>query len=190
MTGTSLASTTLRSAPLRALIATAVLSMAGCGGGGESPSAGAGAAGPISPTPGQSVQVPGSSQQVETRIGETTVYAVAMPTAAIPTEVAAEHGIERRPDLVMLRISGRRGDVGNLVSVPLKVQATSTDLRGQQQTLELKEVLANGLVDYVGTVDADIPDTLRFDIRVTTPEGATEAMQLTREVQPGTGPAS
>lgn len=195
MTRTIPACTTLRAAPLRVLIASAVLSLAGCSGGGgdtgRQPSdAVTGTANPISQSPGGAAQMPGSSQQVETRIGDTTVYAVAMPTTAIPAPVAAEHGIERRPDVVMLRISGRRGEAGNVVSAPLKVQATSTDLRGQVQTVELKEAMAAGLVDYVGTVEADIPDTLRFDIRVTTPDGATQTMQLTREVQPGIGPSS
>lgn len=193
MTRTIHASTILRAAPLRVLIATAILSLAACGddGGGQATGAtGPTAEPPLAPSAGAPTQVPGSSQQVETRIGDTTVYAVAMPTVAIPAPVASEHGIERRPDLVMLRISGRRGEAGNVVSVPLKAQAAVTDLRGQTQTLELKEVLAAGLVDYVGTVEADIPDTLRFDIKVTTPDGATQAMQLTRDVAPGPGPSS
>lgn len=190
MTRTMHASSFLRAAPLRALIAITALSLAACGGdrAGEPVTGATVAQPPLAPSAGAPLQVPGSSQQVETRIGDTTVYAVAMPTAAIPAPVAAEHGIERRPDLVMLRVSGRRGEPGNLVSVPLKVQAAVTDLRAQQQTLEMKEVLAAGLVDYVGTYQAELPDTLRFDIVVTTPEGATQTLQLTRELQTAIAP--
>lgn len=185
--------TRILSLPRTGLVAAFALVLAGCSSG-EGPSApqatGTAGAGPISPTPGTSAQVPGSSQQIETRIGDTTVYAVAMPTIAVPAEVAREHGIERREDLVMLRVSGRRGEAGNEVSVPLKVQATATDLRGQVTTLTMEERMTAGLADYVGAVDADLPDTLRFDIRVTTPDGANQSMQLTRDVSPGTRPAS
>lgn len=171
-------------AALPALIA--ALALAGCGGG--APTTGTESSGPMSASPGAAAQVPGSSQQVETRIGDVSVYAVAMPTVAIPAVVASEHGIERRDDVVMLRVSGRRGESGSEVSVPLQVRARVTDLRGQTQALEMKEVLAAGLVDYVGTVETQIPDTLRFEIGVTTPSGASETLQLTREVQPGLMP--
>jgi hypothetical protein len=134
-------------------------------------------------TPGQALSTPGGAQQVETRVGDATVYAVAMQTSTIPPEVAREHGIERRDDLVMLRVSGRRGSGVDIASVPLQVQATATDLRGQTQTLDMKQAVANGLVDYVGTVQTALPDTLRFGIRITTPEGTNETLELTREIQ-------
>jgi hypothetical protein len=181
------------SLPRLGLAAAFTLMLAGCGMG-EVPSdpkaVNAGPADPMSPTPMGAAQVPGSSQQVETRIGDTTVYAVAMPTVAVPAEVAREHGIERREDLVMLRVSGRRGEGANVTSVPLRVQATATDLRGQTTTLTMEERMTAGLLDYVGAVDTELPDTLRFDIRVTTPDGASQAMQLTRDVSPGPGPTS
>lgn len=133
--------------------------------------------------PGRALSTPGGAQQVETRVGDTTVYAVVMQTSTISSEVAREHGIDRRDDLVMLRVSGRRGAGVDITSVPLQVRATVTDLRGQTLTLELTQATANGLVDYVGTVQTAVPDTLRFDIRVTTPAGASETVALTREIQ-------
>lgn len=162
-----------RHPPLRAFAAGLLAaSLAACGGGAEQAA-----------VPAQALNVPGGAQQVETRIGDTTVYAVAMQTSTITPVVAREHGIERRDDRVMLRVSGRRGEGVDIASVPLQVQATATDLRGQTQTLELKQVTANGLVDYVGTVQTAVPDTLRFDIRVTAPNGASETLELTREIQ-------
>lgn len=183
----------LISLPRTGLVAAFALVLAACGMG-EVPSdpnaVNAGPADPMSPTPMGAAQVPGSSQQIETRIGDTTVYAVAMPTAAVPAEVAREHGIERREDLVMLRVSGRSGADGNEISVPLKVQARATDLRGQVTNLTMEERMTAGLADYVGAVEAELPDTLRFDINVTTPDGASQSMQLTRDVSPGPGPTS
>lgn len=164
---------------LRPALLAAAMTLAACGG---TASTDAGNA------PTAATQVPGSSQQVETRIGDTTVFAVAMPTTAIPAEVAREHGIERRDDLVMLRVSGRRGEAGSVSSVPLQVQATVTDLRGQPRDMTIEARPTAGLVDYVGTIDAALPDTLRFDIRVTTPEGTTQTLQLTRDIQPVSAP--
>lgn len=135
------------------------------------------------PVPAQLLNVPGGSQQVEARVGDTTVYAVVMQTSTITPEVAREHGIERRDDLVMLRVSGRRGSGVEIASAPLLVQATATDLRGQTRKLDLEQSVANGLTDYVGTVATEVPDTLRFEIRVATPEGASETLVLTREIQ-------
>jgi hypothetical protein len=168
-----------RTAARRVLaIAFVLASLAACGGGGGD-RAGGGTAGQAAPP---TTPVPGSAQQVEQRIGDTTVYAVAMPTSTIPAEVAREQGIERRDDLVMLRVSGRRGEGADLGSVPLQVQATVTDLRGQPQALQMKKAVAAGLVDQVGTFEAQLPDTLRFDIRVTTPDGASGTLQLTRDI--------
>jgi hypothetical protein len=174
-----------RAVPSLPLVIT--LALAGCGGGGG-PAEGTQSSGPMSASPGAATQVPGSSQQVEKRIGDTSVYAVAMPTVAIPAAVASEHGIERREDVVMLRVSGRRGESGSEAAVPLQVKARVADLRGQVQALEMKEQQAAGLLDYVGTVETQIPDTLRFEIEVTTPSGARDTLQLTREVQPGLTP--
>ena len=128
---------------------------------------------------------PGSAQQIEARVGDATINIVAMQTASIPAEVAREHGIVRSEDLVMLMVSPRQGSLGNLSSAPMQVAATVTDLRGQQQALEMKQVVNNGLIDYVGTVQTQLPDTLRFEVQVATPEGVRETLQLTREFQPG-----
>lgn len=155
------------------VLATALLSaaLAACGGAEQAA------------VPAQMLSTPGGAQQVEKQVGDATVYAVAMQTSTITPEVAREHGIDRRDDLVMLRVSGRRGSGADIASVPLQVRATATDLRGRTQALALGQAVANGLVDYVGTVEAGVPDTLRFDIRVTTPEGATGTLELTREIQ-------
>lgn len=124
---------------------------------------------------------PGSAQQVRSDVGEASVLAVAMQTTQIPAEVANEYGIEQRDDLVMLRISPRQGEPGNIESAPAQVRATVTDLRGQTSEVELEERLVSGLVDYVGTVQTALPETLRFDITVTSEQGGTETLELTRE---------
>lgn len=123
----------------------------------------------------------GGATQVERRIGNATVYATAVQTSSIPAGVAREYGIERSDTVVQLRISPRQDSASGLVSAPMRVQATATDLRGQSQALAMREVSANGLVDHVGAVDIQLPEAVRFDVRITTPEGVTETLRFTRE---------
>ncbi len=135
---------------------------------------------PATPTDATSLP-PGSAQQVRSEVGEASVIVVAMQTTQIPAEVATEYGIEQRDDLVMLRISPRRGEPGSITSAPTQVRATVTDLRGQTSEVSLEKREVSGLVDHVGTVQTALPETLRFDITVTTAQGATESLELTRE---------
>lgn len=125
--------------------------------------------------------VPGSAQQVSAEAGDASFTAVAIQTSQIPDSVAAEHGIERRDDLVMLRVSAREGEPGNISTAPATVQATVTDLRGQTSILELDRKVVAGLVDHTGTVEVTLPATLRFEIIATTPQGASETMNFSRE---------
>ncbi len=158
-----------------------VSGLAACGP--ESTPAGAGAT--VGQTAGAGVEaVPGSSAQVERRIGEATVRAYAMQTSTIPESVAREHGIERAPDLIMLRVSGRQAGGSGVDAVPLRVDASVTDLHGRTEPLTFREVKVNGLIDYVATVQKALPVTLRFDMKVTTPDGTNQSLQLTRDFAP------
>jgi len=123
---------------------------------------------------------PGSAQQLEASIGDVTVYMNAIQTSAIPAEVALEHGIAQRDDLVMLRVSPRRrGSNGEIESAPVQVQATATILGTAPQPLPLKQEVANGLVDHVGTIEVRLPETVSFQVTVVTPGGASKTLSLT-----------
>lgn len=125
--------------------------------------------------------VPGSAQQVEAEVGDVSFTAVAIQTSQIHATVAAEHGIERRDDLVMLRVSPRQGEPGSIDSAPAAVQAVATDLRGYTRVLELDRKVVAGLVDHVATMEVTLPATLRFEITATTPQGESETMKFSRE---------
>lgn len=145
------------------------LALAACGGDGAP-------AAPSSP-------VPASAQQAEARVGEATVYMVAIATSRIPAEIAREHGIERSDRQVMLRVSARQGE-SDTRTAPVRVQGTVSGLHGAPRTLEFHESTANGLVDHVAVIDIDPPDTLAFEVRVSGPSGASETLRLTREFLP------
>lgn len=150
-----------------------VLLLAGCAG--EEPGA--------TSSPAQPPAVPGSAWQVETRVGDASVTAVAIQTSQLPAVVAAEHDIPQRDDLVMLRISARQGDIGNITTAPVEVQAAVTLPAGGSRDIELDEHLVNGLVDHVGTLEVALPATLQFEVAVTTPAGERELLVFSRHFE-------
>ena len=158
------------SAPVRLLVCGAFALLAACSG--EDRTGGA-----VPPA------VPGSASQVAADVGDASVIAVAIQTSQLNDAVAAEYGIEQRDDLVMLRVSPRLGESGTITTAPAQVRATVTDLRGHTRELELEPRTVAGLVDHVGTLTVSLPDTLRFNISVVTPQGATETLELSREFQ-------
>jgi hypothetical protein len=122
----------------------------------------------------------GSPQQLEASVGEVTVYMSAIQTSSIPAEVAREHGIAQRDDLIMLRVSPRRrGSNEQILSAPVEVQATATKLGAAPLPLSLQQVVTNGLVDHVGTLEVQLPETVSFQVTVATPGGASETLSLT-----------
>ncbi|MFP7722801.1 DUF4426 domain-containing protein [Lysobacter sp. A3-1-A15] len=127
------------------------------------------------------ITAPGSASQVTAQVGEASVTAVAIQTSQMPAEVAAEHGIEQRDDLVMLRVSPRQGEMGSLSTAPMQVRATMTGLRGTPRDIVLEERRVAGLVDHVGTVEVTLPDTLRFDVTVVSPQGQSGTLEFSRE---------
>lgn len=123
-------------------------------------------------------------QQATVRVGDVTVRANAIQTSTLGAEVASRYGIVRDDRTVLLLVSVRQGPDGRDVSLPAQVQANVTDLRGGRKPLELRELRSGDLLDYVGTVQVSLPDTLRFDVDVVAANGATATLQLEREFFP------
>ena len=69
-------------------------------------------------------------------------------------------------------------------ALPAQITATATDLRGQRQDIVLRELRAGDLLDYVGTVQTTLPETLRFDVKIVREGGAASTMQFSREFYP------
>ncbi len=121
------------------------------------------------------------SQDTVIRIGKVTVRATVMPTAMLGAVVAEQYGIKRADNQLMLLVGLRRGE-GNLeTSVPARIVATASDLRGNRSTIELRELSSGELKDYAGTVQVSLPDTLNFELDITLEDGARKSMQFTRE---------
>lgn len=134
---------------------------------------------------------PGSQEATLTQ-GDISFHASALQTSALSEPVAAQYGIARDAGTVMLLVAIRRGPEGQEVALPAKVTATATDLRGQQQTFEMRELRSGApgtppeqqLLDYVGTVRVQMPDTLRFNVQITREGSAPVQLQFAREFYP------
>ncbi|MGY1424120.1 DUF4426 domain-containing protein [Lysobacter sp. A289] len=124
------------------------------------------------------------SQDTTIRIGDTTVRATVLQTSTLGELVASKYGIERSDDRVMLLVGLREGESGQAASVPAQVSATTTDLRGQRETIELRPLVSGELVDYVGFVQVTLPDTLRFQVDIQLEDGTRSTMRFSRQFAP------
>jgi hypothetical protein len=149
------------------LLATAFA--AGCGG----------SAPPVAAVPASSMQ------EAVARSGDVSVRASVLPTSMLDAQVAARYGIARSDGTALLLVSLRRGPEGSESSLPAQVLVKASDLRGRAQLVDMRELRSEGgLLDYVGTLDIDPPDTIRFDVQATREDGAVSNLQFTREFHP------
>jgi len=126
------------------------------------------------------------AQEAVATSGDVTVRASTLQTLSLSPEVARRYGIARSENTVMLLVMTRQG--ASEAAVPADVQAKATDLRGQSRTLALRELRTQAgnetLIDYVGTLEISLPETLSFDINVTPRAGSTMSLQFTRDFVP------
>ena len=133
--------------------------------------------------PANTAPLQGQSAEAESSIDGTTVHVSVVQTSQLPESVAREYGLDRSPRTIMVLVNLR--DVG---SAPAPViSATVTDLL--QHTTPVPLRVAHGeksnadIVDYIGTVDATLPDTLRFTV-VAKRGGATTTVEVSRDFYP------
>lgn len=158
------------------MLATALLVTA-CGGA-PTPSTG-----PVAAT-ATDASVTAAYAESVSRIGDVTIRASVMQTSMLNATVAAQYGIRRDDTQLMLLVGVRQGPQAQDIALPATITATATDLRGQKQDIAMRELRTGELLDYVGTLDISLPDTIRFDVTIVREGGATSTMQLTREFYP------
>lgn len=133
------------------------------------------------PPPAAGSATVAAQEEATLMIGDTAVRATVLQTSLLGEMVAGKYGITRADNRVMVLIGLRQGESMQETSVPARITATVTDLRGQRQAIELRELHSGELVDYVGTVQVALPDTLRFELDIALEDGARSTMRFTRE---------
>ena len=135
---------------------------------------------------------PANTADAISTIGDVTIRASVLQTSTLNATVARDHGIARDPNTVMLLVAVRQGKAADETALPARITATVTDLSGRTQSIVMRELRTSdpgagpgqGLLDYVGTFQTSLPDTLRLDLIIVREAGASSTMQITREFFP------
>ena len=135
-------------------------------------------------TPQAAAPSAATANEAVSRIGDITIRASVMQTSALNEAVARDYGIVRDEGTVLLLVAVRQGPEANESALPAQITATATDLRGGKHDIAMRELRSGDLLDYVGTVDVSLPDTLRFDLTIVREDGASSTMQFSREFYP------
>lgn len=124
-----------------------------------------------------------SSEATET-VGDVSIRASAMQTSALNDAVAQQYGIARDNKTVLLLVAVRKGSGTSETSLPAKVTASAAGLSGGKQDIAMRELRTGELLDYIGTVETSLPETLRFEVTVVREDGATSVLKFNREFYP------
>lgn len=122
---------------------------------------------------------PAAPHEEVLRRGDATVRATVLQTSTLSDAIAARYGIERGDDIVMLMVGVRKGP--DEATVPATVTASATDLRGRRHAIPLRELRAGEVVDHVGTLRAELPATLDFDVEIRRAGQAPLRMRFNRD---------
>lgn len=112
-----------------------------------------------------------------------TLRANVSPTERLPEAMAEQYGIQADPNLALLNvvILEKRPDDQPL-PVSAEVSAHYESLVGQDTVIDMRAAEADGLVSYIGTLDASAQRVFRFVIEAQ-PEGTDQPLQTNFEVQ-------
>lgn len=99
--------------------------------------------------------------------GDYVVHFNAIPSTDIPPEVARRHGITRSGARGLINVSvQRKGDLGIVDAKPVAADVTAavTNLNGQRQDVNLREVRDGDAIYYLGTFRGSDGDTYRIEL--------------------------
>jgi hypothetical protein len=135
------------------LLASAVLALAGCDGGG--------------PEPAQ-VRTAAPAEPTQQDFGDFEVHFNAVRTDMLTATVARAYGIERSANRVLLNVSLlRKGSDGRATPVDGTVTATAYNLNGQLKNLEIRRITEGSSIYFIGEVGISGTEILVFDISAT-----------------------
>lgn len=102
------------------------------------------------------------AQVHEARRGDLVLRSSTVASDRINPATAGKHGIEPSPTRGVLNVTVLRGPDGR--TVPAEVAASSVNLAGIRQDIEMREVRADGRVSYVGSYDFLPREVIDFEI--------------------------
>lgn len=117
-------------------------------------------------------------------VGDISVRASPTLTSMLEPAIAQQYGITRADDTILLLVAVRQGTEADERSLPAIITASATDLRGNKHPIAMREVRTGELLDYIGTVETSLPETLRFDVKAVRDGKAVATLQFNREFYP------
>ena len=117
------------------------------------------------------------AQAHEARSGSYVLRGSVVASQSFAASTARAHGIEPAADRAVLNVVVERTSGGATVNVPAAVQASTTNLAGVRRGIEMRPVVGDGQVSYLGTFDFLPREVLDFRV-VATPEGGSAPIEL------------
>jgi len=113
------------------------------------------------------------------KFGDWEVHYILVPTTFLKPAIAEQYGIVRGRDRAYLNISVLDGALEpSLVGI----EGTMTNLLGQQQHLEFREVREGSAVYYLTAIKYTDREVLRFNILVTPPGDSTKTLKFQQKM--------
>lgn len=113
-------------------------------------------------------------------VGEYIVHFNALPTEALPPQVAKAYHITRSKNRGLLNVSVvKKG--GDIQGVEADIDVTASNLSGQMRPIKLRKIEEQNALYYIGEFRVSNEETLKFRIRIKTPDGARETIELTQQ---------
>lgn len=125
-----------------------------------------------------------NSGEATATMGDVSIRASALQTSALNDAVASRYGITRDDRTVMLLVAVRKANGAGETSLPARITASAAGLTGGKQDIVMRELRTGELLDYIGTVETSLPETLRFDVSVVREDGASSTLRFNREFYP------
>jgi hypothetical protein len=113
------------------------------------------------------------------KFGDWEVHYILVPTTFLKPAIAEQYGIVRGRDRAYLNISVL--DRG-LDPVPVDIDGTMTNLLGQQQHLEFREVREGNAIYYLTAIKYTDREVLRFEILLTPPEDSIKTLKFQQKM--------
>lgn len=120
---------------------------------------------------------PAAAQAHEQASGDYVVRASTVSAENLPTAMRDRYDIRTPGNTAVLNVTVQRRTNGTLSNVPAQVQVRSRTLLGVENDIQMRSVVANDLISYMGTYSFLPREVL--DFRVTAhPEGAPQPITL------------
>ena len=113
------------------------------------------------------------------KFGDWEVHYILVPTTFLKPDIAEHYGIARERDRAYLNVSVLNRE---LEPAPVRITGEMTNLLGQRQQLQFREVREGSAIYYLATIKHTDREVLRFNILVTPPRDSTKVLKFQQQM--------